>query len=200
MALTTVAELRTALGVGTLYTDAVLQSVCDAADNVLLPFLWKNQQYIIAHGNTGTVGTLYFDQPIRDYFYVGQSVTISGAGTKYNGTKTITAVDVQSITYAVTGSPTEQGYHPVVPLGVVSGTTQADYTTIDAVKQASLQICEAIWQARQAPSGQGMTVDGFAPSPFTMSNTLLARVRGLLAPYLDPRSICLLYTSDAADE
>ena len=70
MALTTVAELRTALGVGTLYTDAVLQSVCDAADNVLLPFLWENQQYIIAHGNTGTVGTLYFDQNIRDYFYV----------------------------------------------------------------------------------------------------------------------------------
>ena len=89
MALTTVAELRTALGVGTLYTDAVLQSVCDAADNVLLPFLWKNQQYIIAHGNTGTTGTLYFDQPIREVFYVGQSVVISGAGTKYNGTKTV---------------------------------------------------------------------------------------------------------------
>ena len=86
MSLTTVAELRTALGVGTLYADATLQEVCDAADNVLLPFLWKNQQYIIAHGNQGTVGTLYFDQPIRDYFYVGQSVTISGAGTKYNGT------------------------------------------------------------------------------------------------------------------
>ena len=47
MALTTVSELRTALGVGTLYADAVLQQVCDAADNVLLPFLWKNQQYII---------------------------------------------------------------------------------------------------------------------------------------------------------
>jgi hypothetical protein len=92
MSLTTVAELRAALGVGTLYADATLQSVCDASDNVLLPFLWKNQQYIIAHGNTGTVGTLYFDQNIRDYFYVGQSVVISGAGTKYNGTKTITGV------------------------------------------------------------------------------------------------------------
>ena len=37
MSLTTVAELRSSLGVGTLYSDAVLQEVCDAADNVLLP-------------------------------------------------------------------------------------------------------------------------------------------------------------------
>ncbi len=42
MSITTVAELRTALGIGTLYTDAVLQSVCDASDDVLLPFLWTN--------------------------------------------------------------------------------------------------------------------------------------------------------------
>ena len=158
MSVTTVATLRTALGVGTLYTDAVLQSVCDAADDVMLPFLFTNETYNVVSKN----------------------------GTPFNGSKIITAVDVQTITFAVTGSPAEQGYHPVVPLGVVSGTTQTDYTTIDAVKQASLQICEAIWQARQAPSGQGMTVDGFQPSPFTMSNTLLARVRGLLAPYLSP--------------
>jgi len=189
MSVTTVATLRSALGVGTLYTDAVLQSVCDAADDVMLPFLFTNETYNVAHSNTTTEGTLYFNQRVTDIFYVGETVVVTKNGTPFNGTKTITAVDVQSITYAVTGNPTEQGYHPVVPLGVVSGTTQADYTTIDAVKQASLQICEAIWQARQAPSGQGMTVDGFAPSPFTMSNTLLARVRGLLAPYLDPRSM-----------
>ena len=188
MALTTVAELRAALGVGTLYTDAVLQSVCDAADNVLLPFLWKNQQYIIAHGNTGTVGTLYFDQDIRDYFYVGQSVTISGAGTKYNGTKTITGVDTRSFNVTTTHI-SDNPRHTVEPYGIAAAETYIDYTTIPAIQEASLMITIAIWQARQAPSGQGMTVDGFAPSPFTMSNTLLARVRGLLAPYLDPRSM-----------
>ncbi len=47
MSLTTVAELRTALGVGTLYADATLQEVCDAADNVLLPFLWTNTTPIV---------------------------------------------------------------------------------------------------------------------------------------------------------
>ena len=188
MSLTTVSELRSALGVGTLYSDATLQSVCDASDNVLLPFLWKNQQYIIAHGNTGTVGTLYFDQNIRDYFYVGQSVTISGAGTKYNGTKTITGVDTRSFSITTTHT-SDNPYHSVEPYGIAAAETYTDYSTVPAVQEASLMISIAIWQARQAPSGQGMTVDGFAPSPFTMSNTLLARVRGLLAPYLDPRSM-----------
>ena len=40
MSLCTVAELRSVLGIGALYTDAQLQEVCDAADNVLLPMLW----------------------------------------------------------------------------------------------------------------------------------------------------------------
>jgi hypothetical protein len=188
MSLTTVSELRSALGVGTLYSDATLQSVCDASDNVLLPFLWKNQQYIIAHGNTGTVGTLYFDQNIRDYFYVGQSVTISGAGTKYNGTKTITGVDTRSFSITTTHT-SDNPYHSVEPYGIAAAETYTDYSTVPAVQEASLMISIAIWQARQAPSGQGMTVDGFSPSPFTMSNTLLARVRGLLSPFLDPRSM-----------
>ena len=188
MALTTVSELRTALGVGTLYSDAVLQQVCDAADNVLLPFLWKNQQPIVAHGNTGTVGTLYFNDDIQEVFYVGQSVVISGAGTRYNGTKTITAVSPYSFNVTTTHT-SDNPRHTVEPYGIAAAETYTDYTTIPAIQEASLMITIAIWQARQAPSGQGMTVDGFSPSPFTMSNTLLARVRGLLAPYLDPRSM-----------
>jgi hypothetical protein len=188
MSYTTVAELRSALGVGTLYADSVLQSVTDAADDVLIPFLWKNEQPIVAHGNTGTVGTLYFDTPIRDVFYVGQSVTIRNAGTKYNGTKTITAVDEYSFDITTTHT-SDNPRHTVAPYGTAAAETYIDYATIPAIQEASLMLSIAIWQARQAPSGQGMTVDGFTPSPFTMSNTLLARVRGLLAPYLDPRSM-----------
>ena len=188
MSLTTVAELRAALGVGTLYSDATLQSVTDAADNVLLPFLWKNQQYIIAHGNTGTVGTLYFDQPIKDYFYVGQSVVISGAGTKYNGTKTITGVSTRSFN-VTTSHTSDNPLHSVEPYGIAAAETYTDYTTIPAIQEASLMISIDIWQSRQAPSSGGVTIDGYQPSPFRMGNTLLARVRGLLAPYLDPRSM-----------
>jgi len=190
MALTTVAELRSALGVGTLYSDATLQSVCDAADNVLLPFIWSNTLSIIGHSNTATTGTSYFADPITDVLYVGETVVISGAGSKHNGSKTITGRDTRSITYAITGNNNAvTPRHPINPYGLLSAETYLDPATVPAIQEASLMIAIAIWQARQAPSGQGMTVDGFAPSPFTMSNTLLARVRGLLAPYLDPRSM-----------
>ena len=189
MSTTTVAELRTALGVGTLYTDAVLQSVCDAADDVLLPFLWKNENYNIAHSNTTTEGTLYFDEPVKDIYYVGQSVTVTKNSAPFNGTKTITAVDNYSITFAVTGSPTASDYHPTVPYGIVSGVTQNTYATIPAVREASLMVCVSIWTARQTNSGNGMNPDGSIGSMYTMSSQLVARVRGLLAPYLDPRSM-----------
>lgn len=190
MALTTVAELRTALGVGTLYADSVLQSVCDASDNVLLPFIWSNTLSIIGHSNTANTGTSYFADPITDQLYVGETVVITGAGSKHNGSKTITGRDTRSITYAITGNNNAvTPRHPINPYGLLSAETYLDPSTVPAIQEASLMIAIAIWQARQAPSGQGMTVDGFAPSPFTMSNTLLARVRGLIAPYLDPRSM-----------
>lgn len=190
MSYTTVAELRSALGVGTLYSDSVLQSVCDAADNVLIPFLWTNSTPIIGHSNTTNTGTSYFNDYVQDVFYVGETVNISGSGSKHNGNKTITGVGEKEITYAITGNNnTPAPFHPVNPYGTVTAETYVDYSTIPAIQEASLMIAIAIWQARQAPSGQGMTVDGYAPSPFTMSNTLVARVRGLLAPYLAPGSM-----------
>jgi hypothetical protein len=155
---------------------------------VLIPFLWKNQQPIIAHSSSGTVGTLYFDTDIREVFYIGQSVTISNSGSRYNGTKTITEVGEYSFNITITAG-NNNPYHVVQPYGTAAAETYTDYATVPAIQEASLMISIAIWQARQAPSGQGMSVDGFTPSPFTMSNTLLARVRGLLAPYLDPRSM-----------
>jgi len=189
MSLTTIAELRTALGVGSLYADATLQEVCDAADNVLLPFLWNNYTFNVGHSNTTTEGTLYFDQSIIDIFYVGQTVVISGNGAPHNGSKAITGVSDDSITYAVTGSPTAQPRHSVAPFGQVAVVATVDYTAIAAIQEASLMISIDIWQSRQAPSSGGVTIDGYQPSPYRMGNTLLARVRGLLAPYLDPRSM-----------
>lgn len=188
MSLCTVAELKAALGVGSLYADSTLQEVCDAADDVLLPMLWKNQRYISAHGNSGTVGTLYFDEPIADYFYVGQSVVISGAGTKYNGTKTITAVDGYS--FSVTTTHTQDNpIHTIRPYGIAAGETYTDYTAIPAIQEAALMVATSIWQSRQANSGNGMSPDGSMGSFYAMSSQLISRVRGLLAPYLDPSSM-----------
>lgn len=190
MSYTTVAELRTALGVGTLYADATLQEVCDAADNVLIPFLWTNSTPVIGHSNTASTGTSYFTDRIDDVFYVGQSLVFTGCGSKHNGSKTLTGVGEYSVTYAITGNNnTPTTYHPINPYGSAAADTYVDYSTIPAIQEASLMISIDIWQSRQAPSSGGVTVDGYAPSPYRMGNTLLARVRGLLAPYLAPGSM-----------
>jgi len=190
MSYTTVAELRTALGVGTLYADATLQEVCDAADNVLIPFLWTNSTPVIGHSNTANTGTSYFTDYVNDVFYVGQTLVFTGCGSKHNGSKTLTGVGEHSVTYAISGNNnTPTTYHPINPYGSAAADTYVDYSTIPAIQEASLMISIDIWQSRQAPSSGGVTVDGYAPSPFRMGNTLLARVRGLLAPYLAPGSM-----------
>jgi hypothetical protein len=188
MALTTVAELRTALGIGTLYADSVLQSVCDAADNVLLPFIWNNTYFNVAHESTTTQATLYFDVNIKDVFYIGQTIVVNGNEAHLNGSHTITAVGTNLIKYTINNGVV-QPKHTTNPYGSVNAGTSLDPATIPAIQEASLMISVAIFQARQAPTGQGVSIDGYAPSPYTMSNQLMARVRGLLAPYLSPSSM-----------
>ena len=186
MALTTVSELRSTLGVGTLYPDSTLQEVCDATDAVLLPMLWANNSFLVGYSNTANTGTSYFNEYVADIFYVGQTVTIAGSGSKHNGNKTITGVGEKSITYAITGNnntPTVK--HDVVPYGYAYGDTYTDYETLDEVREASLMIAVDIWQARQTSSAGGISPD-FQPSPYRMGNTLMARVRGLLADHLAP--------------
>ena len=190
MALTTIAELRSALGIGTLYPDSVLTEVVDAADNVILPFIWANRYFTIGHSNTATTGTSYFEENVSNIFYVGETVVITLSGSKHNGNKTITAVGENSITYAITGNNNAVlPFHPLAPFGQVNAETYLDPATIPAIQEAALMISIDIWQSRQAPSSGGVTIDGYAPSPYRMGNTLLARVRGLLSPYLDPRSM-----------
>jgi hypothetical protein len=188
MALTTVTELRSTLGVGTLYTDATLQEVCDASDAVLLPMLWNNYTFNVAHSNTTTEGTLYFNESIKDVFYVGQTVVITGNGAPHNGSKAITGMTDTTIKYAVTGTPAEKPKHSLAPFGQVSVTATIDYTTDTAVQNAALMIAVEIWQARTATLSGSNAID-FQPSPYRMSAQLLAKVRGLIAHALDPRSM-----------
>jgi hypothetical protein len=187
MALTTVSELRSVLGVGTLYPDATLQSVCDAADAVLLPMLWQNQQYNSFQSNTTTEGTLYFDSRVENIYFVGQSVSISGNGAPHDGTKVITSIGIDYIAYDVTGSPTEKDRHAVSPIGTVSY-LPVSYVGDEAIQNASLMIAVEIWQARTATLSGSNAVD-FQPSPYRMSAQLLAKVRGLIAHALSPNSM-----------
>ena len=189
MSLCTVAELRSALGVGSLYADATLQEVCDASDAVILPMLWNNYSFNVAHSNTANTGTLYFETTTKDVFYVGQTVVVSGNGSKHNGNKTLTGVGDYNITYNISGNNnTPAPYHPVNPLGQVAADTYVDYTQDAAVQEAALMISVDIWQARQVSNSGGVSPD-FTPSPYRMGNTLLARVRGLLAHAISPNSM-----------
>ncbi len=188
MALTTVAELRSALGVGSLYPDATLQEVCDASDAVLLPMLWSNVYFNVAHSNTTTVGTLYFSQVVKDLFYVGQTVVVTNNEAHLNGSKTITGVGDYTITFNITGTPAARPRHEVNPYGTVTANTTTDWTEDKAIQQAALMISVDIWQARQVSSTGGVSPD-FTPSPYRMGNTLLARVRGLIAHALSPNSM-----------
>ena len=197
------AELRTVLGIGTLYADSVVEEVCQAAENIIKSHLWFNNYYAAARSLTSNVATLYFQQPHG--MYVGQSVVITNAGSPFNGTKTITeingatqvsALNYQnysltaynySISYAATGS--DQVKNPIQPFATVAAGTNIDFATIPEIREATTLIAVDIYQSRQLSNAGGVSPDGFTPSPYRMGNTLLARVRGLIANYLNPNGL-----------
>lgn len=180
----TKAELRTNLGIGALYTDAVVEEVCQSAEDIIKAKLYFNKSNVIAHEATGTTGTLYFDRIITDRFYVGQTVTVELVAAHFNGSHTITKVTDYTISF-VNAQITTVKKHALIPYGYVLVAGQLDYATVPAVREASMLIAVDIWQSRQMSATGGISPD-FQPSPYRMGNTLMARVRGLLADYLDP--------------
>ena len=181
----TESELRTTLGIGNLYSSSVVEEVCQSAQNIVSDYLWKNQAFNSAHSHIVGYGTLYFDTP-HDFF-VGQTLTISGNGATFNGSKTVTSSDTYSITF-VTSHSTVEPKHPTSPFGTVAATDYVTYSTVPEVRESSLMIAVDIWQARQSSNAGGISPD-FQPSPYRMGNTLLARVRGLLANHLSPNGL-----------
>jgi hypothetical protein len=182
----TVAELRTNLGIGTLYADAVVESVCQSAENLLKEKLWFNEQTIYAISASGTTGRVYIADN-RQQFVVGDVVTIENVRAHFNGSKTLTKVYNNGEHYLefVTPQITTREFHNIAPYGRVFGSTGVDYETLPQVKQAAMMIAVDIWQARQMSATGGISPD-YQPSPYRMGNTLLARVRGLIADYLHP--------------
>lgn len=178
----TEAELRSALGIGNLYSSAVVEEICQAAENIVKSKLWFNAYSVVAHECTASVAKIYTDIP-HD-FIVGQSITVENAGAKYNGTKTVTTIGTFYVTYDVNNASPEP-YNLIVPFAKVYGVTHIDYSTLPEVNQAALMVAVDIWQARQASNAGGISPD-FTPSPYRMGNTLMARVRGLLADHLAP--------------
>jgi len=208
----TQAELRTNLGIGTLYSDSTVEEVCQAAEDQLNAFLWFDSAPVVGTSLASNVASVVLANP--GIFTVGQSVTIAGAGTTFNGTVTITGTipwttgsttsintayyyqmmnrypnGLSVIQYAKTAS--DQNFRRVIPSGTALGadTKTNAYATTASVREAAMILAVDIWQARQVSQTGGVSLDGFSPSPYRMGNSMIAKIRGLLAPYLNPNSM-----------
>ena len=71
----TKAELRTALGIGSLYSDAVVEEVCQASENLLIGLLSFNRFNVIAQKCVSNVATIYLDK--KHDFWVGSTVVVT---------------------------------------------------------------------------------------------------------------------------
>ena len=181
----TKAELRTILGIGSLYSDSVVEEVCQASEDLIKSFLWFNNVPVSGH-QVATANVATLTTPIPHGFNVDQTITVSGCAAHYNGNKTITGVTPFTLTYALNNQPVED-FHLIRPYGKIEGPFHADdYATVPAVREATATVAVTIWQSRQAPGSAVATVDGYIASPYTLGNTLIAKVRGILAPYLSP--------------
>ena len=158
----------------------------------------------MATGTASNVATVVIASPGQ--FVTGQLITITGSGSGYNGVKTITGTGPYSQTTSTIFIPSRYAYplgyqfvnfanvaadaamHLVLPYGQMSGPDDktATYANTAAIRSASLILATNIWQSRQSVQNGAMGVDGYQMSPFRMSNTLMASIRGLLAPYLNP--------------
>jgi hypothetical protein len=208
----TVAELRANLGIGTLYTDATLDEVCQAAQDQINSFLWFDSAPVVGTALVSNVATVMLANP--GIFTTGETVTITGAGTTFNGSYTITgtipfstgtanilpAFNLQLnyyqnpqgysfIQYAKTAA--DQNFRRVLPYGKAEGadTKTATYVNTASVREAAMILAVDIFQARQVSQTGGVSVDNFNPSPYRMGNTLIGKIRGLLAPYMSPMSM-----------
>ena len=206
----TAATLKASLGVGTLYDSYTwIEDTCQAAQDLINGFLWFDSAPVVGTALTNNVATVMIASP--GIFAVGQSVTIAGAGSTFNGTYTITGTvpypapnlfvpgyafnmaqyprGYSFIQYAKVAA--DQTFRRILPYGSALGddTKTATYANTPAINAAALILAENIWTARFSTQNGGTSVDGYSPSPFKMSNTLIASIRGLLANYLNPSAM-----------
>ena len=208
----TVAELRSNLGIGSLYDDATVQEVITAATDLINKQLWFNKYPVTGAGIYAN--NAYLAISSSGSFVTGQSITVAGCGATYNGTYTITATYPWStgsgafpyftfypfnglnfpkgyslVQYAKTHA--DDPYHLIAPYGSVTGEAfgdSSDYGAVAAVREAAMMLSVDIWQARQTNNAGGISPD-FSPSPYRMGASLTTRVSGLLAPYKNPRGM-----------
>jgi hypothetical protein len=187
MPLIALSELKSVLGIGNIYADSDVQEVADAAENIILSYLIFDDVAINAVSLTNNVARFYcYDNT----FEVGQALTVTGCGSPFNGSRTVTRVgfDEYGVSFfdaAITNADITK--HKVIPNGRAVLTSQAAlYDTTPEVREAALAVACDIWITRTGTLGQ-QGVDFQSPAPYRLGRSMLTRVSGLLGKHLDTR-------------
>jgi hypothetical protein len=205
-------ELRDNLGIQDLYPDSVIEECCQSAQDILNQFLWFDSAPVVGTTLQNNVATVMIANPA--IFSTGQSVTLTGCGATFNGTYTITGTIPWStgttnlipaiswntnvwnwpngysfIQFAKTAA--NVNFSRVLPYGSAVGadTKTNSYATTPAVREAAMILAVDIFQARQVSQTGGVSIDGFSPSPYRMGNSMIGKIRGLIAGYQNPLSM-----------
>jgi hypothetical protein len=202
----TASELRTILGVSSsLYSDAYLNDIIDAAEAITLPMLVSYSVRIKKVERTDDFAI--FTTAGAHPFSVGQSVIVTGVNATFNGTHTVTdtgpsyyftfpsypypatfAYTLENTEFSVALAGDDVVPFNVIPAGLAVLSGASTYVGNAAVEAAILSISVEIFQARTAAGGSIEGVD-FSVSPYRLSKNLLAKVTGLLGPYLDTNAM-----------
>ena len=187
MPLIALSELKSVLGIGNIYADSDVQEVADAAENIILSYLIFDDVAINGVQLTNNVARFYcYDNT----FVVGQALTVTGCGSPFNGSRTVTkeGVDEYGVTFfesAITNADITK--RKIIPNGRAVLTSQATlYDTTPEVREAALAVACDIWITRTGTLGQ-QGVDFQSPAPYRLGRSMLTRVSGLLGKHLDTR-------------
>ena len=208
----TEAELRSNLGIGSLYTSATVEECCQTAQDLLDQYLWYNEAPVVGASLNNNVATLVLANP--GIFVKGQTISVEGCGNIYGGQHVITStipgsnipVSIASTFYnffynyswpngysciQFTKVHANDPFHRIIPSGKVVGPDKkdTDYSATPAIREAAMIIAVDVWQARQVSQTGGVGMDGISASPYRMGYQLINRVRGLIQPYSNPNSL-----------
>jgi hypothetical protein len=209
----TEAELRANLGIENLYSSDIVETCCQAAQDLLNQYLWFDSAPVVGAALQNNVATVMVANPA--IFTTGQSITLSGCGSTFNGTYTVTGTVPWSAggtnvlppiswnTYAwnwpqgysfiqFSKTAANVNFFRILPYGSAVGADLKtnSYATTPAIREAAMILAVDIFQARQVSQTGGVSVDGFSPSPYRMGNSMIGKIRGLISGYQNPGSMC----------
>ncbi len=145
MAIISISELKAVLGIGSIYPDATVQQVADAASDIILSYLDFNRSSVVAVELTDNVATFFTAEP-HD-FVVGSALTVTGCGNTFNGSRTVTEHRADRFNVAITAADVVAT--PLRPYGKAVLTSQAAlYDANSSVREACLMMLNMIAPSR----------------------------------------------------